>query len=332
MRWWKRSNAAEILRLVRVNDRIQIELGHGVFLSRVEDIRSESLVIGAPVDDGDVLTLFPSTEVVVKVFLPEGVRRFSARVKRMYSGRVPVVEIERFSNLGILQRRKYLRAAAKLPMHFRVEKKKGSPGRWCEGTTIDMSIGGLQIAENYMTSELEPGDFVEMKMSMPDKTEIQAACRVVRVNKSGRNRFAVEFAEIQPEAQGPIARYVEKKWLESEADRRRYVRCKVPISVQYRQADGPICESSSHDISTGGLRMAVGDANFIAGETLDLAIELPLHKKLKAEGVVVWPGDAKQPGLSEIGVKFTKMDHRSRDTLAKFLSTVQRGETELKAA
>lgn len=49
MPWWKWFKAADILSLVRVNDRIQLELGSSSFLRRVEDIRWETLVIAAPV-------------------------------------------------------------------------------------------------------------------------------------------------------------------------------------------------------------------------------------------------------------------------------------------
>ncbi|HET6456298.1 MAG TPA: flagellar brake protein [Armatimonadota bacterium] len=330
MRWFKRSSDKEILSLVKVNDRIQLEVKRNQYLSRVEDIRSEMLLVAAPVDDGCVVSLFPGTEVVLKLFLPGGVRRFSSRVKRMYSGRVPILEMAKFSDLGVLQRRNYPRATVKLPVQFRTDISRGNPGRWCEGTTVDMSIGGVQIYGAYTTSHISVGDFVEIRLAMPDRTEIPAICRVGRV-QTRSNRFAVEFVEIQPEAQERIARHIEQRWLESEADRRRYVRCKVPINVSYKQAGGPFQRTSSQDISTGGLRMLTSGDSFVMGETLDLTIELP-HKELHVKAVVVWVGAANKRGQLEIGVKFARMDRRSHDALARFLLTVQRGETKSKAA
>lgn len=336
MLWWK-SKGKDILRLVRVNDRIQIELGRSSFLSRVEDIRSDALVIAAPVEEGDVLSLYPGTEIILKVFLAEGVRRFSAKVRRMRAGRVPLVEMEKFSDLGVLQRRKYPRAPATLQVRFRAEKAKGRQSDWCEGTTADISFGGLQIAERYTASDLHVGDFVEIALSMPDNTEIPAICNVVRAQKSNHssssNRFAVEFAEIEPEAQDRIGHLVERKKLESEGDRRRYVQCTVPISVSYRQSGAPSRRTSSNDICTGGLRMPVSGQSFMVGEVLDLTIELP-QKKVQIESVVVWVGQDKgaPPDAWEVGVRFAHMDQRTRDAITKFLLMVHRGETESKAA
>ena len=333
MRWFKRSSDKEILSLVRVNDRIQLEVGRSQYLSRVEDIRSEMLLIAAPVDDGYVVSLFPGTEVVLKLFLPGGVRRFSSRVKRMYSGRVPILEMEKFSDLGVMQRRKYPRATVKLPVQFRTDISRGNPGRWCEGTTVDMSIAGVQIYDAYTTSHISVGDFVEIRLAMPDRTEIPAICRVVRV-QTRSNRFAVEFVEIQPEAQERIARQIEQRWLESEADRRRCSRSRVPIVVHYKQSKGPLRQTSSHDLSTSGLRMIVDGETVAVGENISLTIELPPHKKLKADGVVMWVGHVwkAEPGQWEIGVQFTKIDQSSRDALVKFLVAVQQGDAQSKAA
>jgi len=302
-------------------------------LTRVEDIKSDTLVIGAPVEDGYVVSLFPNTEVIVKVFLPEGVRRYSGRVKQMYSGRLPVVEVERFSDLGIVQRRKYPRAHIRMPVSFRVEKRGGGEGRWCEGTTVDMSMGGLQIEDTNMTSHVSAGDFVEVKLTLAGKTDVQAICHVVRVQNSGASRFALEFAEIDAGAQEKLARHIERNWLESDSDRRHYVRSKVPIEIRYKCAKQPMRKTSSNDVSTGGLRMMVEGKGFAVGEDISLIIELPQKKKLKADGIIVWVGDSWKAEADhwEIGVKFTKMDAQSRDTLAKFLLTVQRGD-EAKAA
>ena len=333
MRWWKRSSDKEILSLVRVNDRIQLEVGRSQYLSRVEDIRSEMLLIAAPVDDGDIVSLFPGTEVVLKLFLPGGVRRFSSRVKRTYSGRVPILEMEKFSDLGVMQRRKYPRATVKLPVQFRTDISRGNPGRWCEGTTVDMSIGGVRIYGTYTTSHISVGDFVEIRLAMPDRTEIPAICHVIRVQMPS-NRFAVEFVEIQPDAQEQIARHIEQRWLESGSDRRRCSRSRAPIVVHYKQSKGPMRQTSSRDLTTGGLRMIVEGQTVAVGENISLIIELPADKKLKANGVVIWVGHAwkAEPGQWEIGVQFTRMDQSSRDALAKFLVAVQQGDAQSKAA
>lgn len=217
MLWWK-SKGKDILRLVRVNDRIQLEVGSSLYLTRVEDIDSGSLFIGAPVEDGDVINLYPGNQIALKVFIPEGARKFSARVKRMYGGRLPIIEAAQFQDLGMIQRRKCIRIKAGLPIEFRKESSGGNEGFWRQGSTLDLSVGGLQIADQYILGRPRVGQYLEIRLSLPDGAEIAATCNMTRVQATREScyRISVEFAQISAEAQNLVARYVERKRLEIE--------------------------------------------------------------------------------------------------------------------
>mgnify|MGYP001050133550 CR=1 FL=1 len=332
MLWFGKSKEkTDIFRLVRVNDRMQVDIGGKTYLSRVEDIRDGELHIAAPVERGGVTVVRPGLSIVVNLFEGMGIRRFSGRVLRVETGRVETVVVSDLEYLGTVQRREHVRISQRLPVRFRLEDGPNGQAPWFEGATQDVSGGGLQItADARGIDAIVKGDLLEIELYLPDQNPVKAVGQIVRASSTNpltatTVRFGVQFVEISGGERSRIVRYVLKKQSEMLASRREFTACNQRIPVQYRinedDALPDLLSTYTRDISVNGLRMALamGDSQPV-GAKLFMYIALPGLQTIEAEAEITWAEEGKSGAPSQVGVKFTNIDRQSQKMIEQFIS------------
>jgi c-di-GMP-binding flagellar brake protein YcgR len=318
----------DIFDLVHVNDRIQLEIENKTYVSRIEDIRGRQIFAAVPVDQGSYKHIAPGRSVIVNVFTPVGLRRFSAVAQGTEIDRVPVVVLTDFNDLGAIQRRHYVRIPQKLPVRYRKDTGVDSLSPWFDAVTADISGGGLRLITNS-PEQIKVGDFLEIELFLPDEKPIHAVANVVRVSGGPSltsTAVGVQFVEIHPADRDRIVGFVFRKETEMGDVRRVSIRSRERVQVSYRKANSQSawCEGHTFDMSTDGIRIATVDKSvWQAGDLLEIELDIPGIGTVKAVGQVIWNESdskvSKGSDGSHIEVRFTKISNKSKKAIRAFL-------------
>lgn len=175
------------------------ERGKITLTSRIKDISDDKLTIHWPVSEGE--EKFPFTGIRFAVFQAlTGIEVISFKVtltpETLKGFEVGIMQLSppRFME-GIEQKRVYQRIQKRFPVHYRVLKDGRFSDNLYEGTSTNISIGGMEFAS---TDRLEPGMSVEcyFQMEYVDFNGIRA--EVVRRTDSPQHKdleflYAVKF-------------------------------------------------------------------------------------------------------------------------------------------
>lgn len=315
----------DILTLVRVNDRVQLEIKGKTYTSRIEDIRDGEIYAAAPVDQGNYKPIGLGEHVVINVFAPIGLRRFAAVVRGMQTDRIPVVVLTSFRDLGCVQRRHYVRISQKLPVRYRKDTGLDTFTPWSEAVTADISGGGLRLVTSC-SDQIKVGDSLEIELYLPEEKPIHALANVVWVSAgpSLASLYAgVQFAEIHPADRDKIVGFVFKKETEMGDTRRASARSRQRIKVVYRETkeQSASFEGYTFDISAEGVRIVTNDMGSCeVGDTIELELDIPGIGVVQATGQVIWHDSSdKSKAEYHLGVKFTKISRSASKNIAAFL-------------
>lgn len=213
MRLWG-PKRPDISTIVRVNDRIRLEVRRNLYMSRVEDVCPQELLAAAPLDHDGIVDVSPGDNVIIDVFLESALQRFGSVVKRKLTDRIPLLGLSEFQDLGITQNRQYVRVDAQLSVRYRTDADPLRPSLWQPSMTFDISGGGMQMSRSYKV-KLSEGDFVEAEICIPGEKSIFAVARIVRTTVTCDNvpRVGAEFVEIQPDDRRRIVQFVRQREL-----------------------------------------------------------------------------------------------------------------------
>jgi len=109
-------------------------------------------------------------------------------------------------------------------------------------------------------------------------------------------------------------------------ERRRYIRLRTPISVEYtvQEAEG-VYKAVTKDISADGLRFE----SYAKELTVDCIIAFSLdisgaHNPVHAKGKVVWKKklSLEDKAPYDVGVEFTEIEEDNKNTFLKFLCDI----------
>lgn len=326
MLFFRRSQqTADILTLVRVNDRVQLEIKDKTYTSRVEDIRDGEIYAAAPVDQGNYKPVGLGEHIIINVFAPIGLRRFAAIVKGLQTDRIPVVILTSFRDLGSVQRRHYVRIPQKLPVRYRKDTGLETFTPWSEAVTADISGGGLRLVTSS-PDQIKVGDFLEIELYLPEEKPIRAIANVVRVSAGPSLTslsVGVQFAEIHPADRDKIVGFVFKKETEMGDLRRASVRSRKHIKVVYRMTKerSASFEGYTFDVSAEGVRIVTNQLGACeVGDTIELELDIPGVGVVEATGQVI-SHDSGDKSKAEyyLGVRYTKISKSARKSIATFL-------------
>lgn len=169
--------------LLKENLRIEIELENDPSLdrypSRVEEVRKNTLLVAIPMRSGTIVPVHVGELVRIKFIHREEVFACETKVIGRRMVPLPVLELNRPSEIRKIQRRFYVRLKVTFDVDFR---PVSSEEEFYRGTSIDISGGGVLFISNHAVNV---GDIIEMKISLPLKAPLEALARVVRAEKSG---------------------------------------------------------------------------------------------------------------------------------------------------
>lgn len=207
-----RPSKADFRSYFAVNDAIKLEFRGKHYSSRVEDVTDEYLDIAWPSVYGTSLRLSVDDPVKVISSVRNGMRGFRARVAERREGPPALIRLEVQEDLGVVQRRKYARAADALPVRIWYLSTKLKHGTGCvETTTRNISGGGLRIAVGWGDRPMI-GDELEVELRLPKAGPIRAKASVVWVatapEPNGMFDVAVSFTEIPDKERKLIVRRV----------------------------------------------------------------------------------------------------------------------------
>ncbi len=340
MRWFgKAKEQTDIFRLVRVNDRIQVELDGKTHLSRIEDIQGDELHVAAPVERGGSPTVRSGQDITVNLFEGMGIKQFYGTVIRVETSRVAIVVVGDLKFVGTIQRREHVRISQKVPVRFRLEEGPDGRAPWFEGATQDISGGGMQIvADSRGIDAIVKGDLLEIELYLPDQSPVKAVGQIVRASSSNpltatTVRFGVQFVDIGAGERSRIVRYVLRRQADTLSSRREFTACRERVAIQYRGisegASSGLHSTFTREMSATGLKMALEKGDLAAvGEKLSLYVSLPDMQTVEAEAEIVWMEEGMAGAGEVIGLRFTTIDRQSQQMISQFLTK----QTQAKAA
>lgn len=328
----RRREADEIGSLVRVNDRLQIQIRSRSYLTRVEDIKPDEIHVAVPIDHGSLVTLPAGLELTVNLFTPMGLRQFRCVVKTTVYQRVSIVILHRFRDLGIQQQRVYGRVQDELPVRFRRDACESSP--WRAAFACDISGGGLQIiAEDVWI--LAKGDIIEVELAVPNERPVRAIAQLARISPvpeaRSKSRLGLDFVNIEESERDRLLDHIAARRKALSTIRSPFIQCtENKVVATYTkggpQGGGPAKQGSVFEISTSGLRMALQDVTGLSTDmSLDVIITLPNGKIVEASSEIahIRPMRKGQLGKHEVGLRFIVVYPGSKERLLDFLSQVK---------
>lgn len=186
--------------------------GPGWYPSRVLDFEEgREIRVAVPVLRGDEVPVEPGTVLDVQSTHPDGVHVFAATVLRRVAEPGPALVITWPDSAQRVQRRDSVRVEAQVRVEVRTASP-GGPARELDGTTLDLSEGGMRAA---VPEPVEAGTELEARLHLPGGgPPVECAGRAVRGGESedaapgGRFWTAVEFTSVPPAARRELTRFV----------------------------------------------------------------------------------------------------------------------------
>ncbi len=321
-----------VLKLVRVNDRVQVRVWNKGYFTRIEDIRSNDICISAPLNKGKLVWLRQGMEILLNIIQVNGLRQFSATVKSIENNRVPMVVLHKFRDKGIVQQRTYLRVCDKLPVRFRREAGNEGWSGWKHSNTIDISGGGLSVAASDAWL-LAPGDLVEVDVIMPEESAVRGVAQVVRTGTSllasKKTEINLAYIQIDEDEQKRLDGFVTRRRAELAKHKTSFVVCDS-VDISYRPSGHERwSEACAYDMSREGFRMILKNtAGLEEGIELEAVLAISGQSKVNAVCKLLWIRPAKDntEGKYKAGVRFRSIRGSGSRIINEFLLKAEEGK------
>lgn len=196
---------------------LEIEEGEyqGKYRSRIEDVGSKVIMVGAPYAKGVVVPLREGTQMTITFWDEISAYSFTGRVMQRVAVPVPMLVLELPESISKIQRRNFVRIPAFFPLAFRMVTKEGLSD--AKGAMmVDLSGGGMRFKTE---EDLENNSLLFAQMKLPSG-EMQTPVRVCRKEKiDGMKQYviSVEFHDL------------------SDRDRDRIIRCVFDLQREMRR-------------------------------------------------------------------------------------------------
>lgn len=174
------------------------------FISQIEEcIDEKTLVIGAPISGGKIITLQKNTEYTIFIYSSTGIYRCNAVIKNSFkNGLIQMLKIELISPLVKTQRREFFRFDCVIPFKFKINDV------WEKGIIKDISGGGIRFISNSLLKTPE-----EIVLILPlDEHDLTIEGTLLRKEESNielyKYQYRVSFNEIKKSDQDIIIQFI----------------------------------------------------------------------------------------------------------------------------
>lgn len=196
---------------MRERQRVTVEVpGHQPplrYQSRIEGLLRDQVLLSSPLFDGEVLPIPLGATLQVTLYESGGAMAFETVVLHHAAEPVPVLVVQRPSRLAPVQRRRFFREPAVLPVLCRATPDSRPA---TDGLTRNVSGGGLLVRTMALREladllgELSPGAPFWLDLMLPDRPlQAHGALRWWRIDETEHQAdLAFEFCDLlEPERQ-----------------------------------------------------------------------------------------------------------------------------------
>lgn len=207
--------------IFRPNQLIEIELNTNGqceqkenFASRIEEVLSDSLVVAAPIKNGNLVFIAKGELLTLRVHINGALYSALCRVQAYSSKGVPWLKLTRPAEISKVQQRSWVRIDVMLPVEYRMA---GYPVDYYQATTSDLSGGGLLMVTNHI---IDNDTLLDIRVKMTDDFTVECQGRVTRCHQEGdktRSRFkiGIKYENLEEAHVEKIVAFVFQKQRES---------------------------------------------------------------------------------------------------------------------
>jgi c-di-GMP-binding flagellar brake protein YcgR len=285
---------------VRMNDRVQLDVGGRSYLTRVENVLDKEVQVATPLDADWPQVGAVKERVVANVLTESGFRRFSTRITGFHQSRIPVVSLSHVRELSAVDRRRYRRVPVQIPLEYRLKNDEDSEP-WFRGSTGDLSGSGLRMVSTDLAG-IKINDYVDLRIQLPDSDIPMKAVGVLQwmstsPDNAGKKTFGVSLALISHADRSHILRFAKTCKTLMMRLRRKSQRATSDLPVSYRVISADNTNewhsATASDMSLTGLRLAdnCADAREV-GSRVAVEVMLPGNERpVSLTGTVEWTAD-----------------------------------------
>ncbi|NLB88229.1 MAG: hypothetical protein GX790_03250 [Syntrophomonadaceae bacterium] len=183
--------------------------------SRVEGKSDQYLYLAVPIRRGELVPLRIGSNIKVVFTAKKKTYAFETKITNRHRDPIPVLEVEKPSQLIKIQRRSYVRLPANLDVTFTILPDEAE----YKGITLDISAGGALILTK---AHLEKGQLLNFKLNLPKRESIYCKAKVLRIihkakNSTEENKIAIQFINLRESKEDQIFNYIfekQREWIQ----------------------------------------------------------------------------------------------------------------------
>lgn len=206
---------------LRVNQLIEITVDeedndYKNLASRIEEITEQHVHISVPMLKGEILPLRVGLRVIINFVNDGHSYAFASRIAGRKTDPLPLLSLLKPEKIDEIQRRKWVRLAVSIPVHFSVNGEKN--GEIYQGTTLDISGGGVLFVSS---TKVMAGQLLNLQIEVPKRGFVVCRGVVLRsfqdhAGKQENYRVIIEFIEIAEGQRDKIMSFIfekQREWI-----------------------------------------------------------------------------------------------------------------------
>lgn len=175
------------------------------FLTKIEEIKENSLILGMPIYKGNYFFINLLEEITIYYSVNDLFYFLKGKVIDKSYIPLPVIEVEILEGPKRIQRRSFFR----IPVTLKIKVKNTNSINWCVAYIKNISGGGA-LLHTYL--ECNKNDILELRIPV-DKETLEVKARVVRVEKDIMRyinpfEIAVEYYDISEKDRDKIIKFI----------------------------------------------------------------------------------------------------------------------------
>lgn len=182
--------------------------------SRIEGKSDQYLYLAVPIRKGELVPIRIGSVIKVVFTTKKNTYLFETKITNRQREPIPILEVEKPSELITIQRRSYVRIPVNLNVTFKVIPDEIE----YKAVTLDISAGGALILTK---TKLQKGQILDFKLDLPKREPIYCKARVLRIlhkakNRADQNKVAIQFININERKKDQIFSYIfekQREWI-----------------------------------------------------------------------------------------------------------------------
>ncbi len=250
------------------------------------------------------------------------------------------------------ERRKLFRVEVVAPVRFRmIDEKTSKPlTDWMNGSTADVSLGGVKVVAPMPESKVEmlvdQYVLIEFSFQLPDTSRAIASTATIAYFLRGSTKqkatavtFGLSFVNIDSSSEDVISDFIHRSIdtiAKTNAERRKLFRIEVVAPVRFRMIDEKTSKpqtdwinGSTADVSLGGVKvvapMPESKVEMLVDQyvLIEFSFQLPdTPKAIAATAAIAYflRGATKQKATTvTFGLSFVTIDNSAKDVISDFI-------------